>query len=199
MELDKTDVAILKTLQSDSRASFREISKQIGVSVPTISARVEKLEKLGIIKGYQTVIDTDKLGETTLIVLLKVAPLATDEMARRLEADDCVRRLYHLRGSRLMVEAVFHDSKSVDSFLNELSKLSGVVDYEHYISTRRIKEQSSAVVEESLVASLECYECRKKIEGDYIKKKLDGRDHYFCCRSCEKLYVGKYEKIKDRA
>ena len=38
--LDDVDRKILRELQTDGRASFRDISSRIGVSTPTVSARI---------------------------------------------------------------------------------------------------------------------------------------------------------------
>ena len=50
--LDEIDIRILRKLISDARLSYRNIAEQIGVSPPTVLARVEKLERNKIIKSY---------------------------------------------------------------------------------------------------------------------------------------------------
>lgn len=196
VQLDKTDVAILKSLQRDSRTSFRDIAKEIGVSVPTVSARVERLEKLGVLRGYHADIDVEKLDETTMILIVKCTPPSVDDVAKAVAAMEHVRKLFILRGARIMAEAVIGGSRTVDTFLEKLSRIPGVVEYDHYMSARRLKEEPSAMVEDSLVAVLECMECHKVIEGEPVHKKLDGRDYYFCCRSCDRLFTEKYGRIK---
>jgi len=199
VKLDKIDVAILKMLQEDSRASFRDIAKKTGASVPTVSTRVERLEQTGILRGYRADIDVDKLNKKTLIVLIKVSPQAIEKVTEALGSIDEVRRLFTLRGSRLIAEVVFDSTNAMDEFLNKLATFTGIIEYDHYVTTRRVKEEPSAIIEESMIALLECFECHKQIEGDSIRKRIDGRDHYFCCPSCEKLFTEKYEKIKNRA
>lgn len=196
VQLDSVDVAILRALQADSRSSYRDIAKKVGVSVPTVSARVQRLEEIGVVRGYHANISVDKLGESTIIAIVKSAPLAVDTVAKSLSDMDNVRRLFVLRGSKLMVEAVVNGSGSVDKFLDSMSKIPGVLEYEQYITTDRIKDEPSAVIEDSMSATLHCFECHRHMDGEPIRKKLDGKDHYFCCRSCEKLYLEKYRKIK---
>ncbi|MEP0824151.1 MAG: AsnC family protein, partial [Nitrososphaera sp.] len=43
VQLDDTDVAILKSLMEDGRKSFRAISREIKVSTPTVKSRYERL------------------------------------------------------------------------------------------------------------------------------------------------------------
>ena len=60
--MDGTDVKILKRLLRDARMSYRKIAEEIGVSPPTVLARVDKLEKEGVIKSYSAMLDHEKLG-----------------------------------------------------------------------------------------------------------------------------------------
>ena len=60
--MDETDVKILKRLLHDARMSYRRVADEIGVSPPTVLARVGKLEKGGIFKSYSALLDHEKLG-----------------------------------------------------------------------------------------------------------------------------------------
>ncbi|MGZ4850097.1 MAG: Lrp/AsnC family transcriptional regulator, partial [Candidatus Bathyarchaeia archaeon] len=52
MELNETDLKILKGLLEDARFSSRQIAKTVGVSVGTVLSRIKKMEDEGLIKGY---------------------------------------------------------------------------------------------------------------------------------------------------
>lgn len=72
-ELDETDMKILSLLRSDARLSFREISKQIRVSTGTVSERVRQMQESGVIKGFITAIDPDKMGyRVTMMIELSI-------------------------------------------------------------------------------------------------------------------------------
>lgn len=74
MELDETDVKILKVLLSDSRLSSRQIAKQCDVSIGTVLSRVRKMEDEGIITGYTALLDQEKLGyELTVVTEITVS------------------------------------------------------------------------------------------------------------------------------
>jgi Lrp/AsnC family transcriptional regulator, regulator for asnA, asnC and gidA len=60
--IDHVDLTILKSLQANSRASFQEIAKQIGVSRVTIYDRVRRLTDSGIIKGFHIGLNASELG-----------------------------------------------------------------------------------------------------------------------------------------
>lgn len=56
IELDEIDKKIIENLQKDSRMPFVEIAKELGVSDPTIHARVKKLQEAGIIERFTTIL-----------------------------------------------------------------------------------------------------------------------------------------------
>lgn len=62
MSLDAVDIAILSMLKEDARVSLAKISREVGLSSPTIKDRVDKLEDQGVILGYRPVLDYGKLG-----------------------------------------------------------------------------------------------------------------------------------------
>ena len=55
--LDDTDIAVLESLLKDGRKSFRQISREIRISTPTVKQRYEKLVNMGLIKAVIPVID----------------------------------------------------------------------------------------------------------------------------------------------
>ncbi len=61
VELDDTDIAILKSLMEDGRKSFRAISREIKVSTPTVKSRYERLVHIGLIKSVKPEIDLSKV------------------------------------------------------------------------------------------------------------------------------------------
>jgi len=199
MELDRTDVEILRALQGDARLSFRDLAHRIGVSVPTVSARVATLEQLGILRGYAAVVDADRLGQVSLLLTVRCQPAKADAVGDALAAMDEVRWAARARGSRVLAEAVLPRQEYVDGFLEQVEGMDGVTEYEHHVATKRLKDLPRAMISDRLSTTLTCFQCRKVIEGEPIKLKMDGRDHYLCCRSCEKLYAGRYEKIKAAA
>ncbi len=61
VDLDGTDIAILKSLMEDGRKSFRAISREIKVSTPTVKSRYERLVDIGLIKSVKPEIDLSKV------------------------------------------------------------------------------------------------------------------------------------------
>ncbi|TKJ17846.1 hypothetical protein CEE44_04980 [Candidatus Woesearchaeota archaeon B3_Woes] len=62
IKLDKKDRRILYHLDLNSRQTYNQIAKKVGLSREVIQYRIKQLEKRGVIRGYQTLIDVTKLG-----------------------------------------------------------------------------------------------------------------------------------------
>lgn len=65
-KVDIKDKKILYQLDINSRQSFSQIGKKVGLSKTVVDYRIKKLEKQGIIKNYYTLIDSFKLGYEVL-------------------------------------------------------------------------------------------------------------------------------------
>jgi DNA-binding Lrp family transcriptional regulator len=199
MDLDSTDVNILKHLQLNARLSFRELAGKVGVSVPTISARVSTLRELGIIRGYRTDINPQRLDECQIVLLVKCAPPAKSDVASALAEIEEVRRVMTAQGPRVVALATVAHQENVDRLLERVSQVPDVLDYEHLVVASVVKDVSTALITEGLSTTLICFQCKDLIHGEPIKVRMDRRDHYFCCHSCEKLYVERYRRIKEAA
>ena len=73
LELDEYDVSILKSLFEDGRKSFRQVSRETGITTPTVKARFERLVNVGFIRGVQPIIDFRKIQKSTAVTNLKNA------------------------------------------------------------------------------------------------------------------------------
>lgn len=59
LQLDDYDVSILKSLLKDGRKSFREISRETGITTPTVKARFSRLVNVGFITSVSPILDFD--------------------------------------------------------------------------------------------------------------------------------------------
>lgn len=60
--LDAIDHKIIDLLQKDARLPVKDIAKEVFLSSPVVSNRIEKLEKAGIITGYHAQINYQAFG-----------------------------------------------------------------------------------------------------------------------------------------
>jgi Lrp/AsnC family leucine-responsive transcriptional regulator len=62
LHLDDIDRAILRELQADGRISNLDLSRRIDLSPPATHARVRRLERAGLIRGYVAIVDRELAG-----------------------------------------------------------------------------------------------------------------------------------------
>lgn len=196
MKLDKVDVKILEILQKDGRASFRDVAKKVGVTTPTVSSKVAMYEQMGILKGFGAVLDTDALGEISILLSVKCKPSDVPKVADMLKELEEVREVYLIGGSWVHAKATLTDSTHLNEFISDLTKIQEILDYDYKAIVGTIKEESRAVLSEGINTVLTCFYCRKPMYDKPVKIKLDGKDHFLCCNTCVKEYKKKYEKLK---
>lgn len=107
---DAVDARLLRALAEDARISLAELARLVGLSAPSVSERVKRLEEGGIIRGYAAAIDPAALG-LPLAAWLRVRPLPGElsrvaEILRglpevvecdRVTGDDCFVAKAHVR------------------------------------------------------------------------------------------------------
>jgi len=100
--LDAVNLRLLAALQRDPRTTMSALAREVGMSSPAVTERVQRLERAGVIRGYRLDIDPAALGlPVTAWVrvrpgpgqLPKVAALAVDlpqvSECHRISGDDC--------------------------------------------------------------------------------------------------------------
>jgi DNA-binding Lrp family transcriptional regulator len=81
------ELKLLRELMKNSRRSDRDLAKAVGVSQPTISRTIKKLEKEGVIKEYTIVPDFAKLGfELMAVTMYKLRAISPEELEELQEA-----------------------------------------------------------------------------------------------------------------
>ena len=99
IELDDLDRDILRSLNDNARKSFRDIAKELHVSLTTVSNRVKVMERAGVIQGYIPVLDPAKLGyDLTAIIGVKVIHGRILETERDLAKDPAVFAVFDSTG-----------------------------------------------------------------------------------------------------
>ena len=71
--LDETDKKILEIINEDARTPYRQISRDLDISVGTVHNRVDKMIKTGAIKKFAPIMDHRKLGyDLTTIIGVRI-------------------------------------------------------------------------------------------------------------------------------
>ncbi|HMF66682.1 MAG TPA: Lrp/AsnC family transcriptional regulator [Phyllobacterium sp.] len=72
--LDDLDRTIIEILVGDARISLKELSNQVGLSSPSVSERLRRLEEKKVIRSFTVDIDPVTLGYS-LTAIVRVRPL----------------------------------------------------------------------------------------------------------------------------
>ena len=99
MSLDEIDRKLIEALMNNSRSSMRQLAAKLDVALGTIRNRLERLEKEGVIKGYNVVLDPAKVGwEMTVIVGLRITKGKMIDVQKRIAEDPRVFLVYDVTG-----------------------------------------------------------------------------------------------------
>lgn len=69
-DLDREDMAILRALQKDARASYREVGKVAHRDSSSVSRRVAEMKEAGVITGMHVAVDPLKVGLAVTVYML---------------------------------------------------------------------------------------------------------------------------------
>lgn len=83
VRLDEIDVSIIKSILEDGRKPFRQISRETGITTPTVISRYERLVNIGFIKGVLPVFDFGKLGADDDQDYIQLESLVKDVQSKR--------------------------------------------------------------------------------------------------------------------
>jgi DNA-binding Lrp family transcriptional regulator len=199
LNLDDVDRKILRELQNDGRASFRDVSARISVSTPTVSSRVQAMVDVGLLRGYSTMLDAEMLGQVSVVLLLESKPSDLDKVVEKIKDQELVRQIYVLSDSRVMCILSFYNQIKYQRFLESLASVPEITRMDNSMVMRVPKESPRAALTDEAGLLIRCYYCGHMMKDEGVKIKLDGKYHYLCCSVCERLYREKYEKLKKSA
>lgn len=142
MTLDKIDYKILRELLIDSRQSYREIAKKVGVSVGTALLRVKRMEKDGVIKGYSVMLDYEKIGyELTVIVEVSVSKGRLIEMEKDIAKLPITCAVYDVTGlTDAIIIAKFQTRETLSNFTKKILAMPYVERTNTHIVLTTVKE-----------------------------------------------------------
>lgn len=99
MELDDTDLEILRILQANARTPFSEVARRIDMSSATVHDRVNRMEEAGVIEGYHASVDPKAVGlGISAIVGLRVEQGREQDTLERLTEIDGVQQVHLTTG-----------------------------------------------------------------------------------------------------
>ncbi|MBJ6367180.1 Lrp/AsnC family transcriptional regulator [Snuella sedimenti] len=122
MGLDVLNKKILKCLQENARLSNAEIGRRVGISSPAVSERIKKMEDLGIIEGYKTIVSTFEIGyQLKAIITLRAFMGKLKPFLEKVKTYDEVINCYRITGDEnIVMEVVLKNQKHLEVFIDQL-------------------------------------------------------------------------------
>lgn len=116
------NISILRELYTNSKVTYRELEKKIGVSSVTCYNRITEMKRNGIIEGFTININPRELGYTIEVLIeLKVRRGLPRETAKGLYKLPNVEYVWEITGQTdLIVRAFFRDVDELNAFLHEI-------------------------------------------------------------------------------
>ena len=128
--LDTKDKAILDILSSSGREPASSISSKIGMSVPAVIDRINKLQESQIITGYKAVVDYTKLGMdvSALITLISESSEHYYKVIKLAKDTSEVVKCFATTGAGSHVLLIRTEStKSLEKFLRTIQQWPGII------------------------------------------------------------------------
>ncbi|MDY6892143.1 MAG: Lrp/AsnC family transcriptional regulator [Chloroflexota bacterium] len=149
---------VLKILETDARATARQISVMTGLSVKQVQKTIEEAEKSRIIVRYKTVVNWEKLGEERVhaLVAVKIQPqkdVGFDVIAERIYRFPEANSVYLVSGDYdLAVFVVAKTEHEIAKFVSDkLASLDSVQGTATHFFLKRYKDDGEILEGEEKV------------------------------------------------
>lgn len=141
--LDKLDQKIIRLLIENARISYSDIGEETGISRVAVKARIQALEKRGVIEEYTTIINPQKIsGAVSCYFEIETKPEYLAQVTDILYKNDTVTQIYRVTGrDRLHIHAVDSSGDEMEYFLhNVIDTLPGIISCSCNMILSRIKD-----------------------------------------------------------
>ncbi len=141
--LDDLDIKILNILQKNGRTKRNVIAESIGLSIPSVSERLHKLEEKGIIEGYYAKLNKKSFGYDIMAYILVTMESSKHykNFAAKIEKVSQIIECHSVlgEGSHLL-KAIVKNTESLEKLLSEIQSWPGVAATKTTFVLSTIKE-----------------------------------------------------------
>jgi DNA-binding Lrp family transcriptional regulator len=126
--MDELDYRILEKLNENARKSYREIARDLKVSLTTISNRIKKLEEDKVIERYIPLINQEKIGyDLTAVINVKISHGRLIEVQQKISKDKHVSNVFDITGDwDSLIIAHFKDRRDLNGFIKGVLSMENV-------------------------------------------------------------------------
>jgi DNA-binding Lrp family transcriptional regulator len=195
LKADEIDARILGALMEDGRASLRQIAKRTSLTTPTVSARMARMVKAGMIKKFVPILSPGSINRgVAAVISLKVASSSAEKLAKDLSRLPQVENIYVTTGQGVTMKVALDDVAGLQEFLGRsLLARPGVTVTSSQIITSVVKEEPAPLSPATLTMNLRCDYCREEVARARPYTIANGSSrYYFCCKTCRNAYLEKF-------
>jgi Lrp/AsnC family leucine-responsive transcriptional regulator len=125
LKLDEVDRGIIEHLRKNSRTTFVDIGKDLGVSDATVYNRVRRLLEAGVVKRFTVEVDEAALGKKVSgFVLVNVKPGAVKDVSKQLAEIEKVSEVHEVHGPEDLIVKV--KAKNLTKLRSVILKVRGI-------------------------------------------------------------------------
>lgn len=147
--LDRIDLKILRGLQENARISYVDLAAEVGLSTTPCLERVKRLERSGIIRGYQAILDPQAL-KANLLVFVEISletqsPAVFDEFRRAVGTLPQIQECHLVSGQfDYILKCRIPEMSAYRQLLGDVVlTLPGVKESKSYVVMEEVKESFS--------------------------------------------------------
>ena len=120
--VDALDLKIIEKLKINSRVSYVDIGKQIGLSPSSVRERIQKLEDNEVIKGYQLKLNNQKLGfGLEVFIMFKLFSGKLKTFCSQLDDFQEISEIHRITGTHnIFMKVVLIDQLHLQRFIDRL-------------------------------------------------------------------------------
>jgi Lrp/AsnC family transcriptional regulator, leucine-responsive regulatory protein len=127
--VDDIDRTLISALRRNARASWAELGREVGLSGPSVTERVARLERDGVVTGYHAAVDPAALGRSVAALVSVHLSDTSDQdavavaLARLEEIEDC----WFVAGDEsFLLKVRVPDVTALEGTLSRLRKIRGI-------------------------------------------------------------------------
>jgi Lrp/AsnC family leucine-responsive transcriptional regulator len=143
--MDHIDIKILNMLQDNSSRTAKEMASELSLTTTPVYERIKKLEKMGVIKQYVALLDTEILDKNIIVFMnITIKEHHSEErnkFIKSMESLDEVTEFFHTSGSfDFLAKVRFSNIKEYRDFLvNKVTAIRNISDIDSQIVLEEIK------------------------------------------------------------
>jgi Lrp/AsnC family leucine-responsive transcriptional regulator len=143
--IDKISLEILNILQRKARIPNVEVSRLVGLAPSAVLERIRKMEKQGIIDGYEVRLNPKQFSRSQVAFIhVKVKVDKTEEIGKSLAEIEEIQEVHFVSGTdSYLIKVRSEDTVALGQFLQEkVNTINGVVSTSTETVLRTVKETS---------------------------------------------------------